>query len=124
TNAGGASPPSTAMASTPDRYTPPTLSQELLRGVPFTAAERVGKKYTDRFDRWDELEKKKKSRDPNMCRGLYRLPGGVLFWESKMAVDADGATTKSVLDSSSGSQVKTSYCFNDKKRTPVNAEVV
>jgi len=96
----------------------------LLTGVPFGAAERVGKNYSDRFDRWDAKEKKKKFSDPNMCRGLYRLSGGVLFWESKMAVDADGATTKSVLESSSGSQVSTSYCFNDPKKTPVNAEIV
>jgi len=126
TTAAAAAPaPSTAATpGTPDGYVPPALSQGLVAGVPFAAAERVGTNYTDRFARWDKLESKKKFSDPSRCRGLYRLPGGVLFWESKMAVDADGSTTKSVLDSSSGSQVKTSYCFGDKKRTPVNAEIV
>jgi hypothetical protein len=113
--------PPTAL-KTPDGYNPPKLSQGLVKDIPFNRAVRVGQKYTDRFAKWDKLESKKKSGDPNLCRGLYQLPTGVLFWESKMAIDADGATTKSVLDSSSGSNKKTSYLFKD--GTGVNAEVV
>jgi Fungal chitosanase of glycosyl hydrolase group 75 len=121
-NAGSTAPKSTPTLTTPDGYTPPPKSRELLAGVPFNLAERVGEKYTARFARWDKT--KKGQDDPSLCRGLYRLPGAVLFWESKMAVDADGATTPSVLKSSSGSQEQTSYFFGDKKKTPVNAEIV
>ena len=106
--------------TTIDGYTPPTASLDLLKGVPMQLAERVGQKYSDRFARWDKSSRGKT--DPSLCRGLYRLPTRVLFWESKMAVDADGATTPSVLANSSGSQVKTSLLF--KNGTPVNAEVV
>jgi hypothetical protein len=81
----------------------------MLKGVPFNLAARVGQKYTDRFWRWDKTKKGKN--DPSFCRGLYQLPSGVLFWESKMAVDADGSPTKSVLKSSSGSSGETSYSF-------------
>ncbi|MGH8048288.1 MAG: glycoside hydrolase family 75 protein, partial [Chthoniobacterales bacterium] len=28
--------------------------------------------------------------DPNKCKALFHLPGGAVFWSSKMAVDADG----------------------------------
>jgi hypothetical protein len=106
--------------TTPDGYTPPTASQDLLKGVPMQLAERVGQKYTDRFARWDKTSKGKT--DPSLCRGLYRLATGALFWESKMAVDADGATTPSVLASSSGSQQNTSFLFRN--GAPVNAEIV
>jgi hypothetical protein len=120
--AGASAPASSATLITPDGYKPPAKSQTLLSGVPFNLAARVGDKYTARFKRWDG--KKEGKNDPSLCPGLYQFPNNVLFWESKMAVDADGATTPSVLKSSSGSQVNTSLCFSDKKRTPVNAEIV
>ena len=111
-----------ATLRTPDGYEPPAKSRKLLDGVRFDRVQRVGHKYTERFARWDATEAGRT--DPSLCRGLYKFPDNVLFWESKMAVDADGATTPSVLKSSSGSQIKTSYCFSDAARTPVNAEIV
>jgi hypothetical protein len=108
--------------STPDGYKPPARPRKLLEGIPFDLAKRVGDKYVDRFNRWDASKAGKN--DPSLCRGLYQFPGDVLFWESKMAVDADGATTPSVLKSSSGSQEKTSLLFKGAKKIPVNAEVV
>jgi hypothetical protein len=106
--------------TTPDGYTPPAKSQNTVGNVPFDRANRVGQKYTDRFARWDKTPHGRS--DPSLCKGLYQFPTGELFWESKMAVDADGATTPSVLASSSGSQEKTSYFFGN--GTPVNAEIV
>ena len=111
-----------ATLRTPDGYEPPAKSRKLLDGVRFDRVQRVGHKYTERFARWDATDAGRT--DPSLCRGLYKFPDNVLFWESKMAVDADGATTPSVLKSSSGSQIKTSYCFSDAARTPVNAEIV
>src|SRR5262249_13731322 len=109
-----------ATLTTPDGYKPPIRSLDLVKGVPFQLAERVGQRYTERFARWDRTSKGKK--DPSLCRGLYRLPANVLFWESKMAVDADEATTPSVLASSSGSSQNTSCKFRD--GSSVNAEIV
>jgi hypothetical protein len=106
--------------TTPDGYTPPAKSQAAVGNVPFDRATRVGQKYTHRFARWDKAPNGRS--DPSLCKGLYQFPTGELFWESKMAVDADGATTPSVLASSSGSQEKTSYFFRN--GTPVNAEIV
>jgi hypothetical protein len=111
-----------ATLTTPDGYEPPARLRKLLDGVRFDRAQRVGLKYTERFTRWDVTKAGKT--DPSLCKGLYKFQDSVLFWESKMAVDADGSTTPSVLKSSSGSQVKTSYCFSDAARTPVNAEIV
>jgi N-acetylmuramoyl-L-alanine amidase len=110
--------------TTPDGYSPPKSSAPVLQSIPFSRAIRVGQAYSDRFDRWDALELKKESSDPNRCRGLYKLPGDVLFWESKMAIDADGSTTPSVLQSSGGSNSHTSLHFADTKSTAVDAEVV
>jgi hypothetical protein len=111
-----------SLLATPDGYKPPAKSRKLLEGMPFHLAKRVGDNYTARFDRWDATKAGKN--DPSLCQGLYQFPGDVLFWESKMAVDADGATTPSVLKSSSGSQEKTSLLFSGTKKTPVNAEIV
>lgn len=107
-----------AAVSTPVGYAPPAGSSDLLRGVPFDNASRVGKKYTDRFARWDASGTK----DPNLCRGLYRFNDKTLFWESKMAVDADGSPHASVLKSSGGSNKHTSLPFKD--GTPINPEIV
>jgi hypothetical protein len=120
--AGSPVPAAPATLITPDGYEPPAKSQKLLAGVRFDRAIRVGEKYAKRFAKWDATKVGKN--DPSLCRGLYQFPDNVLFWESKMAVDADGATTPSVLKSSSGSQANTSLRFGDKKRTPVNAEIV
>jgi subtilisin family serine protease len=108
-------------ASTPDGYTPPAASLGLLTGVPFDRAVRVGTKFTDAFLAWDQSPRGRA--DPSRCKGLYRLPGNVLFWESKMAIDADGSPTPSVLRSSSGSDQNTSLLFAQRPH-PVNSEVV
>jgi subtilisin family serine protease len=109
---------------TPDGYVPPPASRGQLDGVPFDQAIRVGEKFSDRFHDWDQTPKGRI--DPSRCKGLYRLPGGVLFWESKMAIDADGSPTPSVLASSSGSSPHTSLMFSHTAgaTNAINAEVV
>jgi len=110
---------------TPDGYAVPAESRHLVADIPFDKAMRVGKSFTDGFEAWDRTPRGRN--DPSRCRGLYQLPGGVLFWESKMALDADGSTTRSVLDSSSGSAPETSLMFkrlNGRDAKPVNAEIV
>jgi subtilisin family serine protease len=108
----------------PDGYAPPPASRGQLDGVPFDQAIRVGDKFSDRFRDWDHTPKGRI--DPNRCKGLYRLPGAVLFWESKMAIDADGSPTPSVLASSSGSSPHTSLTFSHTAgdTNAINAEVV
>jgi glycosyl hydrolase group 75 (putative chitosanase) len=119
-----ANQPVAASLTTPDGYMPPPASRGLVKGVPFDKASRVGQKYTDRFGRWDmrEQQKPENKRDENKCKGLYRLPGNVLFWEAKMAIDSDGSTTDSVKKSDPDWGPGTSYHFSD--GTGVNAEIV
>lgn len=118
-----ATSPADAM-TTPDGYRPPQASHAPLDGVPFDRAVRVGDTFTARFNAFDQTPKGKI--DPSRCKGLYRLPGDVLFWESKMAVDADGSPAPSVLHSSSGSNEHTSLTFahSSHGRNAVNAEIV
>lgn len=106
--------------STPDGYRPPAASLGVLTGVPFDRAVRVGTKFTDRFLATDQT---KGRADPSRCKGLYNLPGNVLFWESKMAIDADGSPTPSVLASSSGSNEHTSLEFAH-QAAAINPEAV
>ena len=95
----------------PDGYSPPAGSQALLAKVRFDKATRVGQKYTTRFARWDEHVGDR--HDPSNCRGIYEIPNGakkrVLFWESKMAVDTDGA--KSIPGDTGSHQEQTSLLF-------------
>lgn len=108
---------------TPDGYSPPIKSRGLLKGVRFDRAARVGVKYTDRFKRWDDSQWSGK--DPNLCKGMYEIPNGkkksVLYWDAKMALDADGAS-EAVCKQSSGASKDTSYHFKD--GTGLNAEIV
>ena len=109
-----------AFSITPDGYKPPAKSLELVKGIRLDHAVRVGQKYGDQFKRWDNSSKGKS--DPSMCPGIYRIGNDVLFFEAKMAIDADGSTTDSVLRSSSGADKHTSYQFAGD--IGVNAEVV
>jgi hypothetical protein len=89
----------------------------------FRDEDRVGQKYVDRFARWDTTTAAAK--DKNMCNGLFELPNPgrlpVLYWDSKMAVDADGAS-EPVRKQSSGASKDTSLRFSD--RSSLNAEIV
>lgn len=109
-----------AAPTTPDGYAPPAKSRELVKGVPFNTAMRTGQKYTDRFNRWDQTPKGKV--DPSLCPGIYKLGNAVVFFEAKMAIDADGSPTPSVLASSGGANKHTSYEFPG--NIGINAEIV
>jgi hypothetical protein len=106
-----------------DAYSPPKKSQGVLKGVRFDKAKRVGEKYAARFARWDALPASGK--DPNCFKVLLEIPNGkqqpALYWDAKMAVDADGASPE-VRKQSSGASQDTSYHFAD--GTGLNAEVV
>jgi hypothetical protein len=95
----------------------------LLKGVRFDKANHVGEKYAARFARWDALPASGK--DPNRFKVLLEIPNGnqqpALYWDAKMAVDADGASPE-VRKQSSGASKDTSYHFSD--GTGLNAEVV
>jgi hypothetical protein len=108
---------------TPDGYVPPKKSQGLLKNIRFDQAKRIGDKYAQRFVRWDASPGSGK--DPNSFKALLEIPNGahrpVLYWDAKMAVDADGASPK-VRKQSSGASKDTSYHFAG--GTGLNAEVV
>jgi hypothetical protein len=98
---------------TPDGYSPPAASQGLLANVRFDKAVRVGRNYSDRFARWDKHVGDR--HDPSNCRGIYEIPNGMrkpaVFWESKMAVDTDGATR--IPGDTGTHQSQTSLMFKD-----------
>ncbi|MFO1114307.1 MAG: glycoside hydrolase family 75 protein [Beijerinckiaceae bacterium] len=106
-----------------DGYTPPPRSRELLARVHFDRAIRKGKKYADRFAKWDRHVGDR--HDPSNCKGIYQIPTvsgkAAVFWESKMAVDTDGA--KSIPGDTGGThQSNTSLMFKDGK--PIDALIV
>jgi hypothetical protein len=99
----------------------PVASRPLLKDIPIDRAVEVGQHLKARFDAWDQTPKGRN--DPSLCKGLFRLPSGALFWQSKMAIDADGSPTASVLASSSGSNPHTSLEFANPRKA-INPEVV
>jgi hypothetical protein len=105
-------------------YSPPPASAALVKGVKFSTAHSVGKKYVDRFARWDALEDEKdeSKQDKNNCKGLLQFPDNTLFWESKMALDTDGATNPVVIGGDKTHLQATSLKFADGKS--IDAEFV
>jgi hypothetical protein len=81
--------------------------------VRFDKAARVGKKYSDRFAKWDKHVGDK--HDPSNCKGIYEIPNGakkpILFWESKMAVDTNGAAN--IPGDTGTHQSRTTLTFED-----------
>ena len=107
----------------PKPYAPPPAALGIVKGVRFDSAERRYESYVRRFQRWDKSTSGKK--DPSACAGLFDIPGAdsrkVLFWQSKMAIDTDGAS-KEVRDQDGTSSASTSYGFSD--AVGLNAELV
>jgi Fungal chitosanase of glycosyl hydrolase group 75 len=85
-------------ASAQTTFTPPAVSAALVKGVPFSTAEVVGDKFRARFH---ECETQNTCdgkaitfgcrSDPNRNTALLRLKDGVIFFDAKMGVDADGS---------------------------------
>ncbi|MBZ5727590.1 MAG: glycoside hydrolase family 75 protein [Acidobacteriia bacterium] len=85
-------------AQTEASYTPPPDSAGAVSRVPFAAGKRVGQRFQKRFlecdtqDRCDGKPLKAGcTKDQNRNTALLDLPNNVLFYEAKMAVDADGS---------------------------------
>lgn len=79
-------------------FKPPTASAQLLNGVPFAAGHPIGGAYRQRFTECDVndtcMGKKQKYRctdDRSSNTVLLDLPHDVVFFDAKMAVDADGS---------------------------------
>src|SRR5262245_47981569 len=87
-----------APATAQSTFTPPAASAALVKGVPFSTAEAVGEKFRTRFH---ECETQNTCdgkaidfgcrNDPNRNTALLRLKDGVIFFDAKMGVDADGS---------------------------------
>jgi hypothetical protein len=79
-------------------YAPPSASADLLKSVPWSSAHAVGDKFRSRFQ---ECETKNScdgqqlkygcKLDPNNNTALFHLPKGVVFFDGKMGLDADGS---------------------------------
>jgi hypothetical protein len=82
------------MPKTP--YTPPAESLTVVKGISFAEAEEFLPDIKKDFDAFDEKVKRHKiDDDPNHCVALLRFAKNdrrpkTVFWESKMAIDADG----------------------------------
>lgn len=79
-------------------FVPPEKSGPVVKGVPFASAVPVGTRFRARFR---ECESRNTcdgrpqrfgcSRDPSHNTALLRLSGGVVFFDGKMGLDADGS---------------------------------
>ncbi len=105
----------TPLAASAQTYTPPPASLALLQQVPFAGATELDADYHKQFVRCDGLlpgaagkdtfrgysmKRPNKpdsqqyylcSRDPSRVEALLKLTDGAVYWESKMALDVDGA---------------------------------
>lgn len=85
------------LAQAQDTFTPPESSASALAGVNFNG-EVVGQSFIQRFlacDKKDTCDgspmKYKCSTDANRNSTLLKLKGGTIFFDGKMAIDADGS---------------------------------
>jgi Fungal chitosanase of glycosyl hydrolase group 75 len=70
-------------------FTPPPASAGQCKGVPFEDAKNVAAENKAAFDAFDKTPMGKN--DPSKCKALLAFPDkAVIFWSSKMAIDADG----------------------------------
>jgi hypothetical protein len=72
-------------------FKPPIASNSLLEGIPFDKATDTTPEAKARYDAFDKTAAGKT--DPSKCKAILKFPDGTIFWSSKMAVDADGASS-------------------------------
>ena len=111
----------TATANTaPDGYQPPGQSAQALEGIAFDKTVRAPKAehYLAAFAAADQLPKYR--RDPSNCKTLLQFPDGTIYYDAKMAIDADGSPRATSIDSAG--QVDTSHHFPNGE--PFNAETI
>ncbi len=104
-------------------YTPPVQSAHALAGVPFAKAKLAPRAeyYLAKFAAADQTTSYKN--DPSKCATLLTLPGGVLYYDAKMAIDADGSPRYAQIDGSSG-QSGTSHHYPSGPKDYFNAEKI
>jgi hypothetical protein len=86
-------------ATAQSNYVPPPASAALVSDFPFKSALAADAKFHTRFiecDRRDTCDGRpllanKCNTDPNRNTAFLNLPGDILFFDAKMAVDADGS---------------------------------
>jgi hypothetical protein len=104
----------------PDGYEPPGQSEQALKDISFGKTKRAPKAqhYLAAFAAADQLPKYKK--DPSNCKTLLQFSDGTIYYDAKMAIDADGSPRAESIDAAG--QVDTSHHFSD--GTPFNAETI
>ncbi len=79
-----------AIASAP--YTAPSSDITTLRGIDFAKAQMILPDLTQRFGACDQQEPPGCKVDPSRNTVILQFPDGTLFFDGKMAIDADGST--------------------------------
>jgi hypothetical protein len=104
----------------PDGYEPPRQSEQALKDISFGKTKRAPKAqhYLTAFAAADQLPKYK--RDPSNCKTLLQFSDGTIYYDAKMAIDADGSPRAKSIDDAG--QVDTSHHFPN--GAPFNAETV
>ncbi len=120
----------TCCAGAQSTYTPPPESATLLVGIPLSAGKAAGKQFTDRFNECDHHDtcdgsplKHGCEKDPSQNTTLLQLPGGVIFYDAKMGVDADGSPL-SVKNAGPTDQPNTSLRYPLPGSPSVNSDAV
>src|SRR5262245_8061541 len=111
-------------------FTPPAASGALVKDVPWSAAEAVGDRFRARFHECETQNTcdGKAIRfgcrsDPNRNTALLRLKDGVVFFDAKMGVDADGSPL-SKKNAGPTDQPETSFRYPVAGRPSVDADKV
>lgn len=110
----------TTSNTAPDGYQPPQQSAQALEGISFANTVRAPKAehYLAAFAAADQLPKY--HRDPSNCKTLLQFPDGAIYYDAKMAIDADGSPRAKSLDPAG--QTDTSHHFSN--GAPFNAETI
>jgi len=104
----------------PDGYQPPERSAQALEGISFSKSARAPKAahYLAAFAAADQLPKYHK--DPSNCKTLLQFSDGTIYYDAKMAIDADGSPRAKSLDPAG--QPDTSHHFPSGE--PFDAETI
>jgi hypothetical protein len=117
-------------AAAQSTYAAPAASAALVSGIDFASGKPVDQKFHDRFTDCDNrnvcdgkvLEKFGCSADPNRNTVLLKLAGGVLFYDAKMGIDADGSQLSKKL--SGTNQATTSFLYPSLESASLDADKV
>lgn len=83
---------SVAGAANPAPYIAPFTDTGVLRTVDFTEAQVILPELTERFHACDETAPPGCRVDPSRNSVILQFPDGTVFYDAKMAIDADGST--------------------------------